>query len=141
MVNVVKASSPPDPRESFPTWSSELDQLGDLGDKVEEANNEHEIAGPRISSLNFSMKLVVCREQQIYTHPSSQAVVPGDCVGWQPCFLSSYRKVHSLSVGENVACHLQMGQLWLSLGLCHSAGTGTHRPCHAKTGARLPHSL
>lgn len=84
---------------------------------MEEANNGHEIGGPRISSLNFSMKLVVCREKQIYTHLSSQAVIPGDYVGWQPCFLSSYRKVHSLSVGENVACHLQMGELCLAQSL------------------------
>lgn len=82
---------------------------------VEAANNEHEIAGPRISFLNFGMKLVVCREKQIYTHLPSQAAIPRDHVGWQPYFLSIYRKAHSQSVGKNLAFHLQMGELWLSL--------------------------
>lgn len=34
-----------------------------------------EIAGPRISSLNFDTKWVAHREKQIYTHFSSQAAI------------------------------------------------------------------
>lgn len=50
---------PPAPRESFPTWSSELDPLGDLEDHGGRGLiMNREIPGPIISSLNFGMKRV-----------------------------------------------------------------------------------
>lgn len=66
-----------------------------------------EIARPRISSLDSGMKWVAGREKQIYTHFPSQAAIPGARVEWQPCFLPTYRKAHSRSVGEGPACRRQ----------------------------------